>query len=164
MQKSVQVQADGDIAGLTAWDAFLPGPGQQQVLNWVGTGDVSWTNFLTVQAVSARALIAAAVNVLKSNPVVAKVTIVFADGSRIDVIVDAWDLNHSVVPDSAYDAAGNRIPDSISDVGGLVFDYTNNGAAGGRMRNWIQVLGVSVSVGVRWACVVSAAGTSCSPY
>lgn len=164
MQKSVQVQADGDIAGLTAWDAFLPGPGQQQVLNWVGTGNVSWTNFLAVQAVSARALIAAAVNVLKSNPVVAKVTIVFADGSRIDVIADAWDLNHSVVPDSAYDAAGNRIPDSISDVGGLAFDYTNNGAAEGRMRNWIQVLGVSVSVGVRWACVVSAAGTSCSPY
>lgn len=138
------VVADGDVADLTAFDVSAPGAKRTLAQNWVWNDAGGWKNALPLIGASAHSLVAAVVNVVKSNDIPTHVTVTFSDGSKADFDVDIMNAEVKVIEGSVIDSAGNPIPPTAEGAVGIHFDFSREPAAARIMEQWLIVRGAKV--------------------
>ncbi len=168
MRAHFEVYADGTAAHLTAFDVARPGGPREVLKDWAFNQKITdIRNALPAAGVSFQSILLAAASIFKNNIGPAQFDVIFADGSRITLTLEAVNGVVSAIEGSAKDPLGNIIPISPDHLGTLNFDYTRepNGPAQRRMESFIRIYGANVTGTTKWVCVrISDGAWNCKPF
>jgi len=169
MKGYVTLTTNGDTQNLSAYDVAGPGAARTQLTNWLNSATqiASLQNTLPALVGTVHQIAVTVASLWNDSMGKTRITIVFSDGSKIQVEWEAINNTITFVDGTAEDKFGNKIPMTWDQLNGAQFDYTAegpNGTAGNRMRNHIYTMtGVPVTYG-RWRCWAEPSRVVCKPY
>ncbi len=167
MSSNFTIYADGDVAGITAFDVAGPGGPRSQVIDWMNSTKVmSIRNALPLEGAILHNMFVTAINIFKNNIGKTNVTVVFSDGSKFTLEFESVNGTFTVIEGSAVDEFGNIIPAQIEQLNGLRFDYSRDpgGPAQQRMEAYLKVFGVKVTGSTKWVCGLADGHQQCYPF
>ncbi len=145
MVQNITIYANPDLGNMSAYDIVQPGGQRTHLLDWFqGFGMVSIDNSLGGLATAIHSMAGAAAAILKNVPIETTATVLFSDGSRVDVKYDPLTNTATVKDGTALDAAGNPIPRTMEEATTINFNFDNDrtGRAAQNTMNWLVQLGI----------------------
>lgn len=169
MKGYVTLTTNGSTQNLSAFDVAGSGAARTQLTNWLNSGPqlASLQNTLPALIGAVHQLAVTIASMWNDSMGKTLITVVFSDGSKIQVEWESINNTMTFVEGSAEDKYGNKIPMTWDQLNGRQFDYGAegpNGPAGNRMRNHIYTMtGVPIT-SVRWRCWTEPTRVVCRGY